>query len=488
MVYQGNYSKLFIGGRWADPTATEKIAVISPYTEQTVAHVPNSAASDVDRAVAAARHAFDHGPWPQLSLPERIEVLTRVSAGLGERQEEIAELITTEMGSPITLSRSTQSLGAKLLLDAFLGLAPSYEWSSIRRSATGTGLVTREPIGVVAAVIPWNMPLQIAMLKLGPALLAGCTVVLKTAPEAPLNGYILGEILQAAGLPDGVVNIVPADRGVSEHLVTHPGIDKVSFTGSTAAGRRVAELCGRDLRRVTLELGGKSAAIVLDDADLDLAIGQIRKLSMRNNGQACSNKTRIVVARSHEAELVERLVAMVEAMPVGDPSDAATEIGPVVSARQRAMIESYLEIGRNEGAKIAVGGGRPAGLDRGWFVEPTVFTGVAPDMRIAQEEIFGPVLSVLSFADEDEAVAIANNSMFGLNGSVFTADDEHALAVARRIRTGTVELNGNIVGFHSPIGGFKCSGIGREAGLEGFDGYVEPKSYGLSASLAESLS
>ncbi|MFI9412444.1 aldehyde dehydrogenase [Nocardia gamkensis] len=488
MVYQGNYSKLFIGGRWADPTATEQIAVISPYTEQTVAHVPNSAASDVDRAVAAARHAFDHGPWPRMSLAERIEVLARVSAGLGERQEEIAELITTEMGSPITLSRSTQSLGAKLLLDAFLGLAPSYEWSGIRRSATGTGLVTREPVGVVAAVIPWNMPLQITMLKLGPALLAGCAVVLKTAPEAPLNAYVLAEILQAAGLPDGVVNILPADRGVSEHLVTHPEIDKVSFTGSTAAGRRVAELCGRDLRRVTLELGGKSAAIVLEDADLDLAIGQIRKLSMRNNGQACSNKTRIVVARSRETELVERLVAMVESMPVGDPADPATEIGPVVSARQRAMIESYLEIGRNEGAKVVIGGGRPAGLDRGWFVEPTVFTGVQPDMRIAQEEIFGPVLSVLSFADEDEAVAIANNSMFGLNGSVFAADDEHALAVARRIRTGTVELNGNAVGFHSPIGGFKCSGIGREAGLEGFDGYVEPKSYGLSPSLAQSLS
>ncbi|MBY8856966.1 aldehyde dehydrogenase [Nocardia sp. CA2R105] len=488
MVYQGNYSKLFIGGRWAEPTATEKIAVISPYTEQTVAHVPNSAASDADRAVVAARHAFDHGPWPQMSLNERIEILTRVSAGLGERQEEIAELITAEMGSPITLSRSTQSLGAKLLLDAFLELAPSYEWSSIRRSAMGTALVTREPVGVVAAVIPWNVPLQITMLKLGPALLAGCTVVLKTAVEAPLNAYIFAEILHAAGLPDGVVNILPADRGVSEHLVTHPDVDKVSFTGSTAAGRRVAELCGRDLRRVTLELGGKSAAIVLDDADLDLAIGQIRKLSMRNNGQACSNKTRIVVARSREAELVERLVAMVESMPVGDPADPATEIGPVVSARQRAMIESYLEIGRDEGAKVAIGGGRPAGLDRGWFVEPTIFTGVQPDMRVAQEEIFGPVLSVLSFADEDEAVAIANNSMFGLNGSVFTSDDEHALAVARRIRTGTVELNGNLVGFHAPIGGFKCSGIGREAGPEGFDGYVEPKSYGLPPSLADSLS
>lgn len=488
MVHQGNYSKLFIGGRWADPTATEQIAVISPYTEQTVAQVPNSSATDADRAVAAARHAFDHGPWPRMSLAERMAVLSRVSTGLGERQEEIAQLITAEMGSPITLSRSTQSLGAKMLLDAFLELAPSYEWSSVRRSATGTGLVTREPVGVVAAVIPWNVPLQITMLKLSPALLAGCTVVLKTAPEAPLNAYIFAEILQAAGLPDGVVNILCADRGVSEHLVTHPDVDKVSFTGSTAAGRRVAELCGRDIRRVTLELGGKSAAVVLDDADLDLVVGQVRKLSMRNNGQACSNKTRIVVARSRQDELIERLVAMVESMPVGDPADPATEVGPVVSARQRAMIEGYLEIGRAEGARIAVGGGRPAGLDRGWFVEPTVFTGVTPDMRIAREEIFGPVLAVLSCSDEDEAVAIANNSDFGLNGSVFAADDARALSVARRIRTGTVELNGNVVGFHAPIGGFKSSGIGREAGLEGFDGYVELKSYGLSSALADSLS
>ncbi|GHE93857.1 putative aldehyde dehydrogenase [Amycolatopsis deserti] len=487
MVWQGNYAKLFIGGRWVDPATDEKIEVISPFTEEVVARVPAGSRSDVDRAVAAAREAFDRGPWPGMSLAERSDVLRRVSAALAEQQDTVAALVSDEMGCPISLSRTMQSAGARLLLDSFLELAPRYEWTTVRRSATGNALVTREPVGVVGAVIPWNAPLLVTMLKLGPALLSGCTVVLKPSPEAPLDSYLFAEMLQSAGLPDGVVNIVPAHRDVSEYLVTHPGVDKVSFTGSTAAGRRIAALCGQDLRRVTLELGGKSAAVILDDADLDLAVQQIRALSLRNTGQACSNKTRIVVSRTRERELLERLTAMVAEMPIGDPADPVTQVGPLVSARQRSTVESYFEIGRGEGAKVLVGGGRPAGLERGWFVEPTIFTDVAPDMRIAQEEIFGPVLSVLSFDTEDEAAAIANNSTYGLNGSVFTADPEHALAFARRIRTGTVELNGNVVGFHAPIGGFKCSGIGREAGLEGFDAYVEIKSYGLPPEMAEAL-
>ncbi|WP_435581553.1 aldehyde dehydrogenase [Amycolatopsis thermoflava] len=487
MVWQGNYAKLFIGGRWVDPATDEKIEVISPFTEEVVARVPAGSRSDVDRAVAAAREAFDRGPWPGMSLAERSDVLRRVSAALAEQQDTVAALVSDEMGCPISLSRTMQSAGARLLLDSFLELAPRYEWTTVRRSATGNALVTREPVGVVGAVIPWNAPLLVTMLKLGPALLSGCTVVLKPSPEAPLDSYLFAEMLQSAGLPDGVVNIVPAHRDVSEYLVTHPGVDKVSFTGSTAAGRRIAALCGQDLRRVTLELGGKSAAVILDDADLDLAVQQIRALSLRNTGQACSNKTRIVVSRTRERELLERLTAMVAEMPIGDPADPVTQVGPLVSARQRSTVESYFEIGRGEGAKVLVGGGRPAGLERGWFVEPTIFTDVAPDMRIAQEEIFGPVLSVLSFDTEDEAAAIANNSTYGLNGSVFTADPEHALAFARRIRTGTVELNGNVVGFHAPIGGFKCSGIGREAGLEGFDAYVEIKSYGVPPEMAEAL-
>jgi acyl-CoA reductase-like NAD-dependent aldehyde dehydrogenase len=488
MVWQGNYADLFIGGQWVKPASGEVIEVVSPFSEQVVARVPAAGRGDVDRAVAAAREAFDRGPWPRASVAERIEVLSRASAALAERQDDVAALVTDEMGCPITLSRTMQALGPRLLLDSFLELAPGYPWTTVRRSNTGNALVTREPVGVVAAVVPWNAPLLITMIKLAPALLAGCTVILKPAPEAPLDSYLLAELLQDAGLPAGVVSIVPAGREVSEYLVTHPDVDKVSFTGSTAAGRRIASLCGRDLRRVTLELGGKSAAVILDDADLDVVLPSIRALSLRNNGQVCSNKTRIVVSRAREAELLDGLAAMVASMPVGDPADPGTEVGPIVSARQRDRVEGYIEHGRGEGAKVLVGGGRPAGLGRGWFVEPTVFTDVQPGMRIAQEEIFGPVLTVLTFDGEDQAVDIANDSDYGLNGSVFSADPAHALAVARRIRTGTVELNGSGVGFHAPIGGFKGSGIGREAGPEGFDAYVELKSYGLPAALADSLS
>jgi acyl-CoA reductase-like NAD-dependent aldehyde dehydrogenase len=291
-------------------------------------------------------------------------------------------------------------------------------------------------------------------------------------------------MLLDAGLPAGVINIVPADRAVSEYLVTHPGVDKVAFTGSTAAGRRIAALCGQDLRRVTLELGGKSAAVILDDADLETTVERLRMGSLRNSGQVCSLKTRLVVSTRRERELLDRLVALLESMPVGDPHDPATQIGPMVAARQRRVVENYIKIGLEQGAKIVAGGGRPPGLDRGWFVEPTIFSGVEADMRIAQEEIFGPVLAVITYDDEDEAIAIANNSSYGLNGSIFTSDLERGLELARRIRTGTVELNGNSAGYHAPMGGFKSSGIGRESGPEGFDPYIELKAIGLPREFA----
>ncbi|WP_439678409.1 aldehyde dehydrogenase [Embleya sp. MST-111070] len=488
MVWQGNYSKLYMGGQWVTPATDESIAVVSPFTEEVIAHVPAASRADVDRAVAMARDAFDNGPWPRMSLADRLSVLDCLSRELEARQEQMASLISAEMGCPISLSRTMQTAGGLLLLDSFIDLAPQYTWSTLRRSKTGNALVTREPVGVVAAVVPWNAPLLVTVLKLAPALLSGCTVILKPSPEAPLDAYLLADMVAETGLPAGVVGILPAYRDVSEYLVSHPGVDKVSFTGSTAAGRRIAARCGQDLRRVTLELGGKSAAVILDDADLDVAMESIRALSLRNTGQACSNKTRIVVSRTREAELLDRMAEMVGSLNIGDPADPATHVGPLVSARQRESVEGYIDIGRREGAEVLVGGNRPAGLDRGWFVEPTVFVDVDPSMRIAREEIFGPVLSVIGFDGEDEAVAIANDSDYGLNGSVFTTDPEHALAVARRIRTGTVELNGHGAGFHAPMGGFKSSGIGREAGLEGFDAYVEPKSYGLPAALADALS
>ncbi|SFW79848.1 aldehyde dehydrogenase [Amycolatopsis australiensis] len=476
-LWQGRYDKLFVGGRWVPPASDGDLAVISPATEEVVARVPDGVEADIDAAVAAAREAFDRGPWPRLPLEDRVAVLRRLSGELAAHEAEIARLVSTEMGCPITLSAKMQAMGPRLLLDAFLGLAPEYPWTDTRASATGKALVTREPVGVVAAIVPWNAPLLITMIKLAPALLAGCTMVLKPSPETPLDAYLLGHLLERAGLPAGVVNIVPARREVSEYLVRHHGVDKVSFTGSTAAGRRIGALCGHDLRRVTLELGGKSAAVLLDDADLDAAVAAIRAVSLRNSGQVCSNKTRIVVARSLRDELHDRLAELVRSMPVGDPFDPATEIGPMVSENQRKRVEGYIADGEASGASVLVRGERPEGP--GWYVAPTVFADVDPDAKIAQEEIFGPVLTVHTFDTEDEAVAIANNSEYGLNGSVFAADPEHALAVARRIRTGTVEVNGNPVGFTAPIGGFKNSGIGREAGLEGFDAYVEIKSYGL---------
>ncbi|MDX6395823.1 MAG: aldehyde dehydrogenase, partial [Streptosporangiaceae bacterium] len=391
------------------------------------------------------------------------------------------------MGCPISLSRTFQAAAPRFILESYLELAETYPFRSVRRARTGVALVTREPVGVVAAVVPWNVPQSVTMQKLAPALLTGCTMVLKPSPETPLDAYLTAELLQQAGLPDGVVNVLPADRDTSEFLVSHAGIDKVAFTGSTVAGRRIAAICGKDLRRVTLELGGKSAAIFLDDADLDSAVEKLRFGSLRNSGQVCSLKTRLLVSKRREGELLDRLVALVESMPVGDPTDPGTQIGPMVTARHRKVVEGYIDVGRSQGARAVIGGGRPIGLDRGWYVEPTIFADVQPGDRIAQEEIFGPVLSVLTFEDEDEAVAIANDSPYGLNGAVFTADLDHGLLVASRIRTGTVELNGNPAGLYAPMGGFKCSGIGREQGYEGLDSYTEPRSIGVPPGLADAL-
>ncbi|RZL84602.1 MAG: aldehyde dehydrogenase [Rhodococcus sp. (in: high G+C Gram-positive bacteria)] len=488
LSWSGQFDRLFIGGQWVAPAGTERLGITSPVTEETIASVPSASIEDVDRAVSAARNAFDRGPWASASLEERLGVLGRFRALYAEQADTIAHLVTQEMGCPITLSKVIQSGTPLAILDAYLELAREYPFRTIRRSSGGCALVTKEPIGVVAAVIPWNVPQSVLMMKLAPALLTGCSIVIKPAPETPLDAYLIVEMLQQAGIPDGVVNMLPADRNASEYLVTHPGVDKVAFTGSTAVGRHLASVCGHDLKRLTLELGGKSAAIFLDDADLDSAVESLRYLSLRNSGQVCSLKTRLVVSRRRKQELIDRLTALVASMPVGDPADPATQIGPMVTARHRGVVEGYIQAGKDEGATVVVGAGRPDRLDRGWFVAPTIFTEVDPDMRIAQEEIFGPVLAVITYQDEAEAIDIANNSTYGLNGAVFTADLDHGMAVASRMRTGTVELNGNSAGFHAPVGGFKGSGIGREAGLEGFDSYVEPRAVGLPPEYVERVS
>lgn len=479
MVWQGKYERLFIGGEWVEPGNGARIDIVSPSTEQVIATVPAASPDDVDRAVSAARDAFERGPWPLLPLEGRIDVLERLAAAMEEQSDLLAELTTDEMGCPITQSRTIQIPAALAILNSYIETAKNYPFQVVRQSPTGTALVVREPIGVVAAVIPWNTPLASAMQKLAPALLTGCSFILKPAPETPLSAYWLAETLEGAGLPAGVFSVLPSDRETSEYLVSHKGVDKVAFTGSTSAGRRIASITGQDLRRVTLELGGKSAAVVLDDADFESVTARLRMGSFRNNGQICSLKTRVVVSERRKQELVDRLVTMVRSMPVGDPHDPATEIGPMVSARQRGIVEEYIDIGRKEGGKVILGGGRPSGLDRGWYVEPTIFTDVEPGARIAQEEIFGPVLAIISYRDEAEAVEIANNSRYGLNGSVFTKDIERGLVLARKIRTGTVEINGNPAGSFAPVGGFKDSGIGRESGPEGLEAYLEVKSIGI---------
>ncbi|MBY8846146.1 aldehyde dehydrogenase [Streptomyces sp. SP2-10] len=475
------HGQLFIGGELTDPLGRDVIEVISPHTEEVIGRVPHASREDVDRAVATARRAFDEGPWPRASQAERIEVVTRIKDGILARHEEIARVISAENGSPYSWSVLAQALGAMMVWDAAIRVARDFPLEERRDGILGPLLVRREPVGVVAAVVPWNVPQFIAAAKLAPALLTGCPVVLKPSPESPLDAYLLGEIAREAGLPEGVLSILPADREVSEYLVGHPGIDKVSFTGSVAAGKRVMEVAARNLTRVTLELGGKSAALVLPDADLEAAVSGIVPAAWMNNGQACVAQTRILVPRARYAEFADAFAQAASALEVGDPLDPATQVGPLVARRQQQRNLDYIRVGQEEGAKILTGGGRPAGLERGWYVEPTLFGDVDNSMRIAREEIFGPVICLLPYGDEREAVRIANDSDYGLSGSVWTADVEHGTDIARQVRTGTYSVNTFSLDMLGPFGGYKNSGLGREFGPEGYGAYLEHKMIHLPA-------
>ncbi|MDI3389662.1 aldehyde dehydrogenase [Streptomyces sp. B-S-A8] len=469
------HQKLFIGGKWADPHGRDVIEVVSPHTEEVVGRVPHAAPADVDRAVAAARRAFDDGPWPRMSLDERIEVVARIKDAFAVRHEEIARVISAQNGTPYTSSIMVQALAAMMVWDAAIATARDFPYEEKRDGVLGKLLVRREPVGVVAAVVPWNVPQFTAAAKLAPALLAGCPVVLKVSPETPLDGYLLAGIAAEAGLPEGVLSVIPADREVSEYLVGHPGVDKVSFTGSVAAGKRVMEVCSRHLTRVTLELGGKSAAVVLPDADAATAVQGIAPFAWMINGQACVAQTRILVPRSRYDEFAEAFAAAASGLKVGDPLDPATELGPLVARRQQQRSLDYIRIGQEEGAKILAGGGRPAGLEKGWYVEPTLFGDVGNSMRIAREEIFGPVICLIPYGDEAEAVKIANDSEYGLSGSVWTADVERGIDIARQVRTGTYSVNTFSLDMLGPFGGYKNSGLGREFGPEGYGEYFEHK-------------
>ncbi len=480
-----SYDRLFIGGEWVEPSSTSVFEVVSPTSEELVGRVPEADERDVDRAVATARDAFDNGPWPRMTPAERAAVLTSVAGAIRDDLQGMAELITNEMGSPIGWGSMAQVLAPSMILDYYAGLGSTFAFDTVKDGLLGPVLVSKEPVGVVAAITPWNVPLFLACAKLGPALLSGSTVVFKPAPETPLDANTLAELFDQVGLPKGVLSVVPAGREVGEHLVNHPDVDKVSFTGSTAAGRKIGAACGANLKRFSLELGGKSAAILLDDADLADAVPLMLPNAIMNNGEACISLTRILAPRHRYSEVVEALVDSVKSMSVGDPLDPSTEVGPLVAERQRDRVENYIRIGQEEGAKVAVGGGRPSGVDKGWFVEPTVFVDVDNAMRIAQEEIFGPVLSVIPYDDDADAVRIANDSDYGLCGAVFSADNARGLGVARRVRTGTYMVNSNIpIDFSSPFGGYKASGVGREFGEDGLELFLEKKAINLPAGFA----
>jgi aldehyde dehydrogenase (NAD+) len=472
------HDKLFIGGEWVDPAGSEVIEVISPHSEEVVGRVPEGTTADIDRAVDAARRAFDDGEWPRLSPEERIAAVQRFSDAYAARMMDLAEVITTEMGSPISFSQLAQAPAPWMMLNSFIQTAKEHVWEEERQGALGSPVIVRsEGVGVVGAIVPWNVPQFVTMSKLAPALLSGSTIVIKPSPETPLDAMVMAEILEEAGIPKGVVSVIPAGREVGEHLVRHPGVDKIAFTGSTAAGRTIASICGEQLKRVSLELGGKSAAIILDDADLAATMESLKFASLMNNGQACVAQTRILASRQQYGEVVEALAETVRGMVVGDPHDPATEIGPLVAERQQERVDKYIALGQEEGARVVVGGnGRPSGFDKGWYVQPTVFADVDNSMRIAQEEIFGPVLAVIPYDDVDDAVRIANDSEFGLAGSVWTSDLDLGMAVARRVRTGTFGVNKYSMDFVAPFGGFKASGIGREFGKEGLEHYLELKS------------
>lgn len=477
-----NADKLFINGRWTDPLASTRIRVINPATEELFTEVAEAQEGDVARAVAATRAAFDDGPWPRLTHQERAEYIRSVGQFLQEQTPAIARSWASEMGIVLPAAEGVAGWSATVY-GYYAGLADSFAFEEVHTLQTGNfGLLVREPVGVVAAIIPWNAPPLLIAYKLAPALLAGCTVILKASPEAPSAAYAVAAAAEAAGLPAGVFNMLTADRAVSELLVRNPDVDKVTFTGSSLAGKRIASICGERIARCTLELGGKSAALVLDDADLDQVADAMTANTSLMTGQVCAALTRVVVSRSRHDALVDALADRFKLIAVGDPMQQGTQMGPLAMSRQRDRVEAYIQAGRADGANLITGGGRPAGQDRGYFIEPTLFAHVNNRSTIAQEEIFGPVLSVIAADDEEQSVAIANDSDFGLSGSVFTNDPDRAYRIARQVRTGTFGQNGAGSDFFSmAFGGFKQSGIGREGGVEGLLPFLETKSIVLHA-------
>jgi betaine-aldehyde dehydrogenase len=471
----------FIGGNWHTASGGDLLDVISPSTEEIVGRVPVAGPAEIDLAVAAARSAFSDGPWTRMSLAERAGYLRQFAAALQARRDEAVELQIDEMGGTRQfINANVDGIGP--FLDRMISDASLVRFREVRDGTVGKVVVMREPAGVTAAVTPWNSPVMVAVTKLFPSLLMGCPVVLKPAPESPLSAYVIAEAVAAAGLPEGTVSIVNGGVEAGAYLVGHPGVDFVTFTGSRAGGRSIATACGDRLRRVTLELGGKSAAVILPGVDMTPYIPSLVGNSLRNSGQICISTNRVVVHSGDRDTVVGQLAEYVSTMKIGDPHDAGTDFGPLAAARQRDSAERFIASGRAAGARIVLGGGRPASQPKGWYIEPTIFTEVDNRMEIAQEEIFGPVLSVISYRDEAEAIAIANDSMYGLGGAVFAASVEHGLEAAAKIVTGTCSVNGGPPsGGGGPFGGRKQSGLGCERGVEGLESFLELKSVTLPA-------
>jgi acyl-CoA reductase-like NAD-dependent aldehyde dehydrogenase len=467
--------RFYIGGEWVQPSSDATIRVVDSTNEQVFLIVAEAQEADMSRAVAAARQAFDEGPWPRMTHAERADHMRAFAQALRERAADLGQVWPRESGVIHSIAKYAASGSAKTF-EYYAGLADTFPFEEPVKPTVGEfGLLVREPVGVVGAIIPWNGPLGLISNKVAPALIAGCTVILKSSPEAPAEGYVVAEVAEAVGLPPGVLNVVTADRPVSESLVRDPRVDKITFTGSTAAGRRIASICGERIARCTLELGGKSAAVILDDMDIPTAAATLAAAECTLTGQVCSSLTRIVVSRHRHDEMLDALAGAFSQVQVGDPFDDVTQMGPLVAERQRDRVEGYIAQGKVDGATLATGGGRPKHLDRGYYVEPTVFGNVDNSSTIAQEEIFGPVLSVIPATDEEHAIAIANDTIYGLNASVFTHDLERAREVAARLRSGTVGHNAMRSDTRLAFGGFKQSGIGREGGTEGLLPFLETK-------------
>lgn len=473
-VHIKNTDKLWIGGQWVHAHSKREIELVSPNSEEVIGSVAEANEADMDAAVAAARFAFDEGPWSKMQPAERIALLKKMAEHLHGRTDEIGRAWTLQMGGLASFA-GPMTAGSTMNFDQIIAMAEKFEFVEQRPSpVVHTALIAYEPVGVVVAIAPWNGPYGIMLNKVAYALAAGCTVVMKPSPETPLETYIIAEAAEAAGLPAGVVNLVCGHRDASDHLVCNPGVDKVSFTGSTVAGKRIASVCGERIARCTLELGGKSAAIIADDFDINAAAQMLTGTITMMSGQVCAMLSRVLVPKARHDELAKAIAGEMKKVVIGPSDDPATQLGPLAMKRQLERVEMFVEEGRKS-ADLVTGGERPSHLDCGYFIEPTLFANVDNGSRIAQEEIFGPVLCLIPFEDEEDAIRLANDSDFGLNGSVLTNDADTAYRIARRIRTGAVGQNGMRMDFGLPFGGFKQSGIGREGGVEGLLGYLEIK-------------